>query len=87
MSKRYAIPLSLGERRDVKDMPSSDYLANARRVAEGAEEDNAVTPQQRLLAGMFNPANFLDLMRNFIVYEPIEGRLVKRWPAISSTGR
>jgi len=66
------------ERRDVKDMPSSDYLANARRVAEGAEEDNAVTPQQRLLAGMFNPANFLDLMRNFIVYEPIEGRLVKK---------
>jgi type I restriction enzyme, R subunit len=37
-----------------------------------------VTPQQRLLAGMFNPASFLDLIQNFILFEPVDGRLIKK---------
>ncbi|MEZ2720178.1 type I restriction endonuclease subunit R [Paenalcaligenes hominis] len=37
-----------------------------------------LTEQQRLLAGMFNKANFLDLIRNFIIFEPMDGRLVKK---------
>ncbi|MFT4869860.1 MAG: type I restriction enzyme R subunit [Colwellia sp.] len=36
------------------------------------------TAQQRMLAGMFNKASFLDLIQNFVIYEPIEGRLIKK---------
>lgn len=42
------------------------------------ESDDSVSSQERLLAGMFNRASFLDLLQNFIVYEPIEGRLIKK---------
>ncbi|WP_298443803.1 type I restriction endonuclease subunit R [uncultured Ferrimonas sp.] len=38
----------------------------------------AVTPQQRLIAGMLTPSNFLDIIQNFVLFEPIEGRLVKK---------
>lgn len=37
-----------------------------------------INPQQRLLAGMFNHKSFLDLIQNFIVYEPVDGRLIKK---------
>jgi type I restriction enzyme R subunit len=47
----------------VGDVPSPDYLAHARQVALGAPE---ITAQQRLLAGMFSPASFLDLIQNFV---------------------
>ncbi|MEY8215737.1 MAG: type I restriction endonuclease subunit R [Colwellia sp.] len=36
------------------------------------------TAQQRLLAGMFNKEAFLDLLQNFILYETIDGRLIKK---------
>jgi type I restriction enzyme R subunit len=36
------------------------------------------TAQQRLLAGLFNKASFLDILQNFIIYEPIEGKLIKK---------
>ena len=36
------------------------------------------TAQQRLLAGLFNKASFLDIIQNFIIYEPIEGKLIKK---------
>lgn len=34
--------------------------------------------QQTLLAGLFSHANFLDLIRNFTLYEPVDGRMVKK---------
>ena len=34
--------------------------------------------QQRLLAGMFNKANFLDLIQNFVLFETVDGRLIKK---------
>jgi len=37
-----------------------------------------VTAQQRLLAGMFSRENFLDIVRNFILFEPDDGRLIKK---------
>ena len=58
----------------VRDAPSPAYLANAKAVAGLAE----VTAQQRLLAGMFSRKNFLDILQNFIIYEPVEGRLIKK---------
>lgn len=36
------------------------------------------TAQMRLLAGMFTPSALLDLIRNFIIYEPVDGRLIKK---------
>lgn len=34
--------------------------------------------QQILLAGLFNHANFLDVIQNFTLYEPIDGRVIKK---------
>jgi type I restriction enzyme R subunit len=36
------------------------------------------TAQQRLLAGLFNKVSFLDIIQNFIIFEPIEGKLIKK---------
>ena len=36
------------------------------------------TAQQRLLAGMFNKESFLDLLQNFVLFETIDGRLIKK---------
>lgn len=65
------------------DVPSPEYLVAANQVAAGVDADapsssSEVTPQQRLLAGMFNPASFLDLIQNFILFEPVDGRLIKK---------
>jgi len=44
----------------------------------GGFDGENVTAQQRLLAGMFNRAAFLDLLQNFILYETVDGRLIKK---------
>ncbi|WP_342631932.1 HsdR family type I site-specific deoxyribonuclease [Marinobacter alkaliphilus] len=63
----------------IGDVPSPEYLVAAKQIASGAETGSSeVTPQQRLLAGMFNPASFLDLMQNFTLFEPVDGRLIKK---------
>ena len=36
------------------------------------------TSQQRLIAGVFDRANFLDLILNFTLFEPVDGRLIKK---------
>jgi type I restriction enzyme, R subunit len=36
------------------------------------------TGQDILLAGLLNPANLLDLVRNFIVFETVDGRRIKK---------
>lgn len=61
------------------DVPSPEYLGAAKQIASGAGAGSAeVTPQQRLLAGLFNPASFLDVMQNFTLFEPVDGRLIKK---------
>lgn len=37
-----------------------------------------VSAQQRLLAGMFSKANFLDILQNFILFETDDGRVIKK---------
>jgi len=44
----------------------------------GYQVGSVVTPQQRLLAGMFTPKNFLDIIQNFVLYGPVEGKLIKK---------
>lgn len=61
------------------DVPSPEYLVAAKQIASGTGTSSGeVTPQQRLLAGMFDPASFLDLMQNFTLFEPVDGRLIKK---------
>lgn len=61
------------------DVPSPEYLVAAKQVASGVGAAiGEITSQQRLLAGMFNPASFLDLIQNFILFEPVDGRLIKK---------
>lgn len=43
-----------------------------------AELGVSPTPQDMLTAGMLTKENLLDLIRNFIVYEPVEGRIIKK---------
>ncbi|HDR7470296.1 TPA: type I restriction endonuclease subunit R [Bacillus toyonensis] len=43
-----------------------------------AELGVSSTPQDVLTAGMLTKENLLDLIRNFIVYEPVEGRTIKK---------
>ena len=67
----------------VSDIPSPEYLVAAEKIASGVGLDSGirsdeVPPQQRLLAGVFNPASFLDLMQNFTLFEPVDGRLIKK---------
>lgn len=38
----------------------------------------AINSQQRLLAGLFSHANFLDMMQNFTLFEPVDGRVIKK---------
>ena len=75
-------PVATGAASDnhkIGDVPSPEYLVAAKQIASGAgTASNEVTPQQRLLAGMFNPASFLDLMQNFTLFEPVDGRLIKK---------
>lgn len=44
------------------------------------KEDIAEKPslQEILMAGVFTPAHFLDLIQNFIVFEPVEGKIIKK---------
>lgn len=43
-----------------------------------AELGVSPTPQAILTAGMLTKENLLDLIRNFIVYEPVDGRTIKK---------
>jgi len=64
----------------IEDVPSTAYLEQAMAAANGAGEagQSDINAQQRLLMGMFSHDTFLDLIRNFILFEPVEGRLIKK---------
>ena len=36
------------------------------------------TSQELMIAGLFNKTNFLDVVQNFIVFEPVDGRVLKK---------
>jgi len=41
-------------------------------------ETKEITAQQRLIAGLFSQKNLLDIIQNFILFEPVEGKLIKK---------
>ena len=63
---------------ELSDVPSPAYLAQAQQITSGSNQAAEINPQQRLLAGMFNRAGFLDLIQNFTIFEPVDGRLIKK---------
>ena len=42
----------------------------------GADEAS----QEVLLAGLFSKTNFLDILQNFTIFEPVDGRIIKKMP-------
>lgn len=65
-------------RNSLDDMQVSDNPALYTATSSHYEAITAVTAQQRLIAGMFSPASFLDILQNFILFEPVEGKLIKK---------
>ncbi len=72
------LPTANGNPVVLSDVPSPAYLAQAQQIASGSALAAEINPQQRLLAGMFNRAGFLDLIQNFTIFEPVDGRLIKK---------
>ena len=72
------LPTANGNPVALSDVPSPAYLAQAQQIANGSTQPTEINPQQRLLAGMFNRAGFLDLIQNFTIFEPVDGRLIKK---------
>ncbi|MGS0827728.1 type I restriction endonuclease subunit R [Shewanella sp. 0m-8] len=61
--------------------PSAQYqqpLAQYDKPPASYETLTHVTAQQRLIAGMFSTANFLDILQNFILFETDDGRMIKK---------
>lgn len=60
---------------------SSQHYGDWKDAYPYADDDLSgedTTAQQRLLAGMFNKVGFLDLLQNFVIYETVDGRLIKK---------
>lgn len=80
--------LSIGLARDVAKYGTT--MTPARQWAEwkdpypltldalAAQLGRAPTPPDILLAGLLAPANLLDLVRNFIIFETVDGRRIKK---------
>ncbi len=72
-------PEEVSPNRPAGEVPSPEYLRFVTQMANGVDNPQAeITAQERLLAGLFSPTNFLDVIQNFIIYEPVEGRIVKK---------
>ncbi|WP_293931776.1 type I restriction endonuclease subunit R [Iodobacter sp.] len=53
-------------------------VAETRAVYEVAQQYEAIHSQQRLIAGVLSPINFLDMIQNFTLYETVDGRVIKK---------
>ena len=58
---------------------SNDPKAEELQVAEGeAAYAGQTNSQEILIAGLFQKQNFLDMVQNFTVFEPVDGRTIKK---------
>jgi len=48
--------------------------------ASGSYQVSTANSQEILIAGLFNKANFLDVIQNFTVFEPTDGKVIKKIP-------
>ena len=77
LDKPFSARFESGAKYEVREMASPVCYAGEFDEM-GWASDTSVTAQQRLIAGMFSPANFLDLIQNFTIYEAVDGRLIKK---------
>jgi len=42
------------------------------------EVDDSLSSQEVLISGLFNQKNFLDIIQNFTVFEPVDGKVIKK---------
>jgi type I restriction enzyme R subunit len=65
-----------------QNLPDASNEPNPARFSKVAEASGDYSPQPDsqhvLMAGLFTKRNFLDLIQNFTVFEPVEGRIVKK---------
>jgi type I restriction enzyme R subunit len=65
-----------------QNLPDARNEPDPARFSKVAEASGDYSPrpdsQQILIAGLFTKKNFLDLIQNFTVFEPVEGRIVKK---------
>lgn len=47
---------------------------------DSSTKQSAANSQQVLIAGLFNKQNLLDIIQNFTVFEPVDGRVIKKIP-------
>lgn len=62
--------------------PIGEYEIESEKVAEESENyaGNKPNSQQLLISGLFTKENFLDILQNFTVFEPMDGRIIKKIP-------
>lgn len=63
---------------DIRKLLAQPLPVISESVAKIDDVASPLTAQERLLAGMFNPTSFLDMIQNFTLYEPVDGRLIKK---------
>ena len=63
-------------------LAANDDFIKLDKVAESRPEYLGLNPgsQEVLIAGLFSKTNFLDIMQNFTVFEPVDGRIIKKIP-------
>jgi type I restriction enzyme R subunit len=76
INQAHRIEISLPE--DALIENEAEPLAQVAEPPASYEAITQVTAQQRLLAGLFDRTNFLDIVQNFILFETGDGRLIKK---------
>jgi type I restriction enzyme, R subunit len=61
-----------------KSIPYGDVLTDTGLTEPVWQKPVTANSQQILLAGLFSHANFLDVIQNFTVFEPVDGRVIKK---------
>lgn len=56
--------------------PFREFEDNKQLGIDDAQQ--ALSSQEKLLGGVFNKKNLLDIIRNFIIFEPEDGKIVKK---------
>ena len=60
------------------DASNEPFVELERKVAESHPNYSPPHSQQVLIAGLFERRNFLDMIQNFTVFEPVDGKVIKK---------
>ena len=58
---------------------NEEHERNAKAVnSNGENRKSVLAHQEMLIGGVFNKKNLLDIIRNFIIFEPVDGKIIKK---------